>query len=300
MAHTPSEVRAAGVVLLRKTGKRIEVAVVHRPRRKDWSLPKGKLDRGEHVAAAARRETLEETGEDVTLGIPLMTQHYRVDGRPKSVRYWVGRLREGGPGFTRNKEIDELEWLSPDRAARRLSYPRDAQMMRAAVNSEDTSPLIILRHAKATRRVDWDGEDSQRPLAPEGKRYAKKLTALLEAFGIVDLYSSDSARCTETLKPFASSKKASISLEHLFSEEGFESKKSLKRLDRLLQDSTPLVLCTHRPVLPDVVEHVVRKQGIQEDQHLDPKLVPGGFIVLHRTFDKKRGMRIVAIERHNP
>ena len=49
----PRDVRAAGAVVTRKGG---EVLLVHRPKYDDWSFPKGKLDRGEHVVTAAVRE----------------------------------------------------------------------------------------------------------------------------------------------------------------------------------------------------------------------------------------------------
>ena len=48
------DVRAAGTVPWRRTEDgRIEVLVVHRPRYDDWSLPKGKIERNEHVVTAA-------------------------------------------------------------------------------------------------------------------------------------------------------------------------------------------------------------------------------------------------------
>jgi hypothetical protein len=45
---------AAGAVVWRMRDTRLEVCVIHRPRYDDWTLPKGKVDRGEHVLAAAR------------------------------------------------------------------------------------------------------------------------------------------------------------------------------------------------------------------------------------------------------
>ena len=82
---------AAGAVVWRPDPAHpgeVEVCVVHRPRYDDWSLPKGKLDRGEHLLAGAVREVEEETGQRVVLDRPLPTQHYEVNGVPKRVHYW--------------------------------------------------------------------------------------------------------------------------------------------------------------------------------------------------------------------
>lgn len=298
---TQEVIRAAGVVLLRSRSGKVQVGVVHRPRHKDWSHPKGKVERGESVIVTATRETLEETGQRAVLGTPLITERYTVEGRPKTVRYWAGWLAPGGPGFKANHEIDQVEWLSPDKAAKKLTYPRDVQLMRAAVSAPRTVPLIILRHAQAVKRSDWNKADQARPLAADGRRQAKDLVPILTAFGINRLYSSDAARCVETLTPFADTRRFSIRLENLFSEEGYDDKKSgsLRLLNNLLENPTPAVLCTHRPVLPELLKHVQRQLGLSKREQLDPGLAPGGFIVLHREFHPKKGLRVTAIERHD-
>ena len=265
-----SPIRAAGVVLLRERAgagrgnkgdgtDNVEVCVLHRPTHKDWSLPKGKLETGEHVIEAAVRETLEETGERCILGVPLATANYRVEGRPKVVQYWVAWVVPGGPGFSPNSEIDKLEWLSPDKAAKRLSYRRDVALMRAAIAAPRTSPLMILRHTQARRRSSWGKKpDSQRPLAAVGKRHAKELIPILSAFGIDQLYSSDAVRCVDTITPYADVVKSTIATEPLFSEEGFDNGKngSFDRIDELLKVQGALVLCTHRPLLPELLKHL--------------------------------------------
>ncbi len=296
-------IRAAGVVLMRDHGGKPLVCIVHRPRHKDWSLPKGKIERNEHVVTAAARETLEETGENCLLGVPLITERYRVEGRPKTVRYWAGTAVPGGPGFTPNNEIDQLEWVPPDKAARKLTYPRDVQVMRAAVAAPRTTPLIILRHTQALKRASWGKKpDKARPLVAVGKRQAKTLVPILQAFGIEKLYSSDALRCIDTLAPYADSRKKTIQLDTLFSEEGYDGKKrgSLRLLNNLLANPAASVLCTHRPVLPELLAHIERQLGLSKSEHLDPSLPPGGFIVLHREFHPKKGLRISAIERHTP
>ena len=120
------EVLAAGGVV-RRDGR---IAVVHRPKYDDWSLPKGKLDPGEEFEEAALREVEEETGLRARLGRELPSTEYTDNrGRPKLVRYWEMEPIEGE--FTPSGEVDELRWLEPDEAEALLSYPHDRQLLRA-------------------------------------------------------------------------------------------------------------------------------------------------------------------------
>lgn len=272
-------IRAAGVVLLREGP---QVCVLHRPRQDDWSLPKGKLDPGECQVEAARRETIEETGSDVVLGVPLRTQKYLVDGRPKTVHYWVGRVREGGPGFAPNKEIDELRWVSVDEALSMLTYPRDGDLVKEAADAPDTTPLIVLRHTEAMRRTAFRGRvDAERPLTPRGAADALRLIDVLGAFDVRKVYSSDSLRCMDTVRPYAHATHSTVSQEPLLSEEGFASSRTaaFKRVDQILGDWRPAVICSHRPVLPDLLEHIARRLGTQAP---DVELDTGGAVIFHR------------------
>ncbi|MCB9414588.1 MAG: NUDIX hydrolase [Actinobacteria bacterium] len=283
MAKSTSPIRAAGVVLLRRDADGPLVCVLHRPRQDDWSLPKGKLDPGENTVEAARRETIEETGCDVVLGMPLETQQYRVESRAKTVHYWVGWERPGGPGFLPNKEIDELRWLRPEAAIAMLSYPRDGDLVREALIQPVTTPFILLRHADAMRRSDFKGPvDAERPLTADGAAHAARLVDVLAAFGVRKVYSSDSLRCLDTVRPFAHKMHATIAHEPLLSEEGFASSPTaaLKRVDQILGDGAPAVVCTHRPVLPTLVAHIAQRLGLESSP--DAELAPGAAVVFHR------------------
>ncbi len=132
MVAAEAEVRAAGGIVRRAGTRGVEILVVHRPRYDDWSLPKGKLDAGESFEDAAIREVLEETGVRARLGEELEPVRYRDGkGRDKLVRYWVMDVRDEG-AFAPNDEVDEIRWIAPAEAQERLSYLRDAELVRRA------------------------------------------------------------------------------------------------------------------------------------------------------------------------
>jgi 8-oxo-dGTP diphosphatase len=127
-AVDPIVVRAAGGVVWWQDGRARRLAVIHRPKYGDWSLPKGKLEAGESWKQAALREVREETGCETTLG-PFAGQiSYLVKGRPKVVLYW-NMERVGDCGFTPNREVDRLDWLCRSEALQRLAHPAEKRLL---------------------------------------------------------------------------------------------------------------------------------------------------------------------------
>jgi 8-oxo-dGTP diphosphatase len=127
------DIKAAGGVLVRKgeNGAR-EVAVIHRPKYMDWSLPKGKLEAGEGWREAALREVEEETGFRCKAGRELPSTSYKDrKGRSKLVRYWLMKPLEGG--FEPHDEVDEIRWLRPEKAVKKLTYDHDRELVEEAL-----------------------------------------------------------------------------------------------------------------------------------------------------------------------
>ncbi len=127
-----AQVKAAGCVVWRSGADGgIEIALAHRPRYDDWSLPKGKLENGEDWAVAAIRETDEEIGQRGRLGPELPPVHYRDrKGRDKVVRYWL--MQGDDAPFSPNDEVDEVRWSKLEEARERLTYPVDRETVDAA------------------------------------------------------------------------------------------------------------------------------------------------------------------------
>lgn len=124
------DVTAAGGVVLRG-GPRARVAVIHRPKYRDWSLPKGKLEAGESFEQAALREVEEEIGYRCEMGEELPEVSYLDrDARTKLVRYWLMTPLEGS--FEPHGEVDELRWLTPREAVGLLTYEHDRDLVRVA------------------------------------------------------------------------------------------------------------------------------------------------------------------------
>ncbi len=276
---------AAGAVVWRPVGDRLEVLVIHRRRHDDWSLPKGKLDPGEHLAAAAVREVLEETGVAVRLGPPVTAHEYepRTDpGRTKRVAYWSAEPVDGtgvtAADYQPNDEVDEVRWLGLPAAAGALTYPRDVVVLErfeesVRANEHCSSPLVVLRHGSAQARAEWGRDDRDRPLTAEGRGQAEAVVRLLSAYGIDVVLSSDAERCVQTVRPFATEAGVEIDRDARWSEQAARQRDVTTAVAALRHSGRRLVLCTHRQLLPWVFEGL----GVAP-----VALEPGAFQVLHR------------------
>lgn len=212
-------IRAAGAVIWRPGALGPDIALVHRPRYDDWSYPKGKCHRDEHVLAAAIREVTEETGLRVLLGRPLMPSVYQVSGRPKRVSYWAARCVES-VGFVPNHEVDQVRWFPAEVARERLTYPRDVTLLDEFRSGPARSvPLIVLRHAAAGRKPARGGADPRdlaRPLDARGSADAELLAGLLASYGPCRVISSAAERCVATVRPYAAVVGVPVEVEPAF------------------------------------------------------------------------------------
>jgi 8-oxo-dGTP diphosphatase len=282
-AVTDPDVLAAGAVVVRKG----HVLLVHRPKYDDWSFPKGKQDPGEDEVTTAVREVAEETGVEVRLGMPLpSTAYVQFDGRSKLVHYWRASV-VGDPDvslYRPNDEIDAVAWVPFDQAATQLTYDRDRALLPALAHTRKTTPLVVLRHAKALARKRWDGDDPSRPLTEEGAVQAKSLGPTLAAYGVTRVVTSSSTRCVQTVQPYVDEHVLVASHTVALSEELADAEAIAGLLDGLMSDTEPTVICSHRPVLPMLIEHL----GVDI-----PPLDPASMLVVHH----RRG-DILAVELH--
>jgi phosphohistidine phosphatase SixA/ADP-ribose pyrophosphatase YjhB (NUDIX family) len=283
-------IAAGGVVWRRDIEGEIQVLLVHRPRYDDWSLPKGKLEESEALISCAYREILEETGISIKLGPYIGSVEYYVPDGLKSVSYWSASLIEDKSTFHPNEEVDQIIWLDLESAILRVTRDSDRYILdRFGVTPYDSSALIMLRHAKALERAEWQGEDEDRPLQLIGQLQAKRMLSLYQVFGLDEIYTSDAVRCLDTVSQMAKSLQLNPTITNAVSEYTYKRNKD-KAIDyakELIKKNRQIILCSHNPVLPRMMEKLTKKIDFDYPNN---KLLPGEAWVLFH--DKKEVLQI--------
>ena len=265
-------VPAAGAVLWQPHSGEPHVAVIHRARYDDWSLPKGKVDAGETEPVAAVREIFEETGQLSHLGRRLNKVSYPIPGATKVVQYWAARGHGGD--FVPSEEVDRLEWLPVAAAAKRLTYPTDRKVLaRFAKKPADTQTVLIVRHGTAGRKARYKGDDRKRPLDKRGRAQAASLVPQLLAFGARSVHAADRVRCLQTVEPLAEKLNCAITMESALTEEAYAKDPDAAHrrvLDIAASGGTP-VICTQGKVIPFLIDWWCRRDGVKPDKSRNRK-----------------------------
>jgi len=309
---------AAGALVWRVRAGELQVALVHRPRYKDWSWPKGKAEPGETLVGTAVREVSEETGLDVVLGRPLPGLAYNAGGLPKQVHYWAAqvggrtdvalRARTTTPR-TRATEIDDVRWFSAAAARRRLTRTSDRQPLAALVRAHadhmlDTRTLAVVRHARARKRSAWSGSETDRPLTSAGRVQAARLVELLSAFGIATVRTSPWARCHRSVVPYAQATGVPLQLVDTLTEDAHAASpaRAAAEVAHLLAATGDVAVCTHRPVLSTVLDVLATHAARPVADTLpttDPFLRPAQVLFAH-VATTALGPRVVATQILSP
>jgi 8-oxo-dGTP diphosphatase len=299
---------AAGAVCWREHKGSVQVLLIHREHHHDVSFPKGKVDPGESVPTAAVREVDEETGYRVALGAPLGRAEYVLpNGRDKVVHYWTAKIGkkelERAGKFRPNDEVAQVDWVDIDAARHALTYERDVAILdrfaeRAATGAHETFALITLRHAKTVPGNQWGGPDATRPLLPVGREQARNVAPTIAAFGPRKILSSTAARCLATVEPLSARTKVGVVSTPAISQEAHERGKSDVSgvVRRRLEKARTTVLCSHGPVLPDIVARIATDTAPDTsrfDLRRAASLSVGDFAVMHIANGE-----LIAVETH--
>ena len=281
---------AAGAVVWRKVNNQVEIALVHRPRYDDWSLPKGKQDSGEALIACAYRETLEETNLKVSFGPFIGDIEYFVADGLKQVYYWAARLADDSPEFHPNDEVDLLEWHSINDAVEKVTRDSDREIIEKFNDVPfDSYPLIMLRHAKALAREEWQSEDEDRPLEQLGQQQARRMLSIYQVYGLTQIHTSDAVRCHDTVEQMAHALGLTMKITNKISEYTWkkDKEKAIDYAKDLLKENEPILLCSHNPVLPKMMAKLTKKVDFDFPSN---KLEPGQSWILHH--NKKEVLQI--------
>lgn len=288
------EILAAGAICWRRVDDHIMLLLIHRTKQKDVSFPKGKLDPGETMPQAAVREVEEETGLSVTLGANLGRIHYVPEkGAEKTVQYWAAEVTEDAvrnSTFRPNGEVEALEWVPLERAHKHLTYAQDVDVLEVFKrliehNALETFSVILLRHAKAESRSAEFPEDYRRPLSEFGNAQASMLVPTITAFGPKRIVSSTADRCMRTVAPTAKALDKSVRAKANLSQDAWDVGEADIRsvVGKIIRKGRSTVICSHRPVLPDIARELALATGSLPGDYLDDAsaLPPGGFSVFH-------------------
>jgi len=303
---------AAGALCWRIVDDRIVVLLVHRTKYGDVTIPKGKLDEGETLPQTAVREIKEETGLTVSLGVPLGVSEYPLSsGREKIVHYWAAEVSDRAieqSTFVPNAEIAAIEWVTIKKARGYLTYERDVEILDAfdalvKQGITSTFALIALRHGKAAPRGDWDGPDASRPLTERGVRQSASDVPTLLSWSPRRIVTSDAVRCVATVAPLAAATGIKPHRDHAISQDAYEEGKGDVRgiVGKRVRSRKTAVLCSHGPVLPEILREIALATGTMPGQYLNDAadLDTGGFSVVHLSRTNPAS-GIVSIETYSP
>ncbi len=305
---------AAGAILWRKEKGELRVLMIHRSRYDDWSWPKGKLDKGEAVSEAAVREIKEETGLKVSLGVKLFVSDYKLDnGSKKVVHYWSAQVTDEAlkkQKFKPDDEVSTFEWLSVSDAKKRMTYKHDNEPLKVLLslsekNQLETRPFIVLRHAKATTRSDWSKGEATRPLLKTGAVQAVALTNILNSYGPKMVVTSSWKRCLDTVLPYIAKHKIKLVERSQLSELGAKNgpQRTHKLINKLVTVEKGVVVCSHRPALPTIIEALGAYGDKAQRKELEEVLIlkPADMCVVHLAKGTgKKKAKIVGIEFEGP
>jgi 8-oxo-dGTP diphosphatase len=244
----------------------VEVAVVHRPKYDDWSLPKGKVDPGEQMVVTASREVVEETGFSAACGRVVGEQRYQVAAGPKYVRYWAMQDVEGA--FEAQEEVDVLRWLPLDAAAARLDYSHDRGLLNSfAALPPATTTILVVRHGRAGSKKHWKADDLLRPLDATGEVSADRLATVARCYRPRRVLAAEPVRCLQTVQPTAAALGLPVEVEPMLgkSAAGERARAAVRTVRGLVGDGASALVCSQGEVIGDLIRGLAEGGEVRLD-----------------------------------
>jgi phosphohistidine phosphatase SixA len=210
--------------------------------------------------------------------------------------------------FRPNDEIAALEWVSLSKARNRLTYPHDVDIIdsfaeRWRAGRARTFAIIVVRHGKAVPQEAWDGSDASRPLLQRGTAQAASIAPGIAAYRPEKIFTSDAVRCVATITPLADLTDLKPKQTPGISQDAYESDAAGigELLEKRMKSKTTVVLCSHGPVIPEIVREVagLTNTPFTTDFASMGALATGEFSVIHVSAQHPKS-GVVALETHTP
>lgn len=132
--------------------------------------------------------------------------------------------------------------------------------------------VLLVRHAEAGDRDQWEGPDHERPLTVEGQAQARGLVGLLGGFAVARVLSSPYVRCTQTVEPLAAAQGVEVEPCEELAEGAAAATLVLVR--RLLEGPA-VALCTHGDVMEAVLDGLGVSRARETEKGATWVLEPG-------------------------
>ena len=284
-------IQAAGAIVWRNSKDKTEVAIIHRPKYDDWSFPKVKVEPSESLIACAYREVIEETNIQTEFGAFLGDVEYLTPDGKKRVSFWAAKAINQRD-FIPNSEVDQLKWVEVKKVKDLLTLETDKKILAQFVKLDiNTKPFILLRHAKAVTREEWQGDDDDRPLDSLGQNQANRLLAIYQVYNIEQIHTSDAVRCYDTVNPIVKGLGIKLEVTGKLGESTYkkDKEKAFEYAKDLIKEDARILLCSHNPILPKMLNKLTKKSDVDADEG---KLSPADGWVIHRN-----GKEIIQIDR---
>ncbi|MBJ7507409.1 MAG: histidine phosphatase family protein [Candidatus Nanopelagicus sp.] len=188
--------------------------------------------------------------------------------------------------------MDEIKWVAVTKVRELLSMETDKEILDKFMKIKfDTKPLILLRHAKAITRDEWQGDDDDRPLDPLGENQSKRLLPMYQVYNLSQIHTSDALRCYNTVQPIAKGLNLKLEVTAKLSESTYrkDKDKAFDYAKELLKSEINAMICSHNPILPKMLNKLTKKSDVDADEE---KLSPADGWVIHRN-----GKEIIQIDR---
>jgi 8-oxo-dGTP diphosphatase len=168
-------------------------------------------------------------------------------------------MRWRGGEFVPNAEVDVLHWTPVSQVGELLSYDVDRSVLADFTSVPLPDSLVVLvRHAKAGKRSEWNGPDDKRPLDPNGRQQAQRLVALLTSFEPQRVHSADRVRCIDTVAPLAAALDVPVLIDPVFNDDAYTAAPDATR-NAVLALGKPgqvSVVCSQGEAIPGLIDQL--------------------------------------------